>query len=71
MTRTKNEVLTIRTTPEIKALLKLAAECEHRSAASMVEVLVLDYARLHGLAVPGPNPARKARGKRETRENDK
>ncbi len=50
MARIKNEVLTIRTTAEVKALLKLAAEREHRSAASMVEVLVLDYARSHGLA---------------------
>ena len=54
MARIKNEVLTIRTTAEVKALLKLAAEREHRSAASMVEVLVLDYARSHGLAVPDP-----------------
>jgi hypothetical protein len=50
MPRTKNDVLTIRTTAEVKALLKLAAEREHRSAASMVEVLVLDYAKTHGLA---------------------
>ena len=42
--RTKNEVLTIRTTAEVKALLKLAADRESRSAASMVEVLVLDSA---------------------------
>ncbi len=59
MPRTKNEVLTIRTTAEVKALLKLAAEREHRSATSMVEVLVLDYAKSHGLAVPDPDqPAR-------------
>ena len=51
MARTKNEVLTIRTTAEVKALLKLAAERERRSAASMVEVLVLDYAKAHGLDV--------------------
>jgi uncharacterized protein (DUF1778 family) len=47
--RTKNEVLTIRTTAEVKSLLKLAAEREHRSAASMFEVLVLEYAETHGL----------------------
>lgn len=50
MPRTKNEVLTIRTTTEVKALLRLAAERERRSVASMVEVLVLDHARAHGLA---------------------
>ncbi len=63
MARTKNEVLTIRTTAEIKALLKLAAERERRSAASMVEVLVLEYAQAHGLAVPEPGPGRKGAGK--------
>jgi uncharacterized protein (DUF1778 family) len=63
MARTKNEVLTIRTTAEIKALLKLAAERERRSAASMVEVLVLDYAQAHGLAAPESAPQRKGAGK--------
>lgn len=55
MARTKNEVLTIRTTAEVKALLRLAAEREHRSAASMIEVLVLDYAKAHRLVVPVSN----------------
>ncbi len=59
MARTKNEVLTIRTTAEVKALLKLAAERERRSAASMVEVLVLEYAQAHGLAVPETDPPRR------------
>ena len=64
MARTKNEVLTIRTTAEVKALLKLAAERERRSAASMIEVLVLDYARSHGLAVSdSAPPARKGSAK--------
>ena len=63
MARTKNEVLTIRTTAEVKALLKLAAERERRSAASMIEVLVLDYAKAHGLAVTEPGPGRKGAGK--------
>jgi uncharacterized protein (DUF1778 family) len=52
MPRNKNEVLSIRTTTEVKTLLRLAAEREHRSAASMMEVLVLDYARSHDLVVP-------------------
>jgi len=50
MPRTKNEVLTIRTTAEVKALLRLAAEQERRSVASMVEVLVLNHAHARGLA---------------------
>ena len=45
MPRQKNETLTIRTTAEIKDLLRQAAEREHRSLASMIEVLVRDYAK--------------------------
>ena len=36
MPRTKNEVLTIRTTADVKALLKLAAERERRSALARI-----------------------------------
>ncbi len=45
MPRQKNETLTIRTTAEIKDLLRQAAHREHRSLASMIEVLVRDYAK--------------------------
>lgn len=45
MPRQKNETLTIRTSAEIKDLLRQAAEREHRSLASMIEVLVMDYAK--------------------------
>jgi len=55
MPRLKNVVVTIRTTDEIKSLLQLAAERERRSATSMVEMLVLDYARKHGISLPDPS----------------
>ncbi len=72
MARTKNEVLTIRTTAEVKALLKLAAERERRSASSMVEVLVLDYAEAHGLTLPEPDQAgRKGKARPERTENNR
>lgn len=45
-------VFTIRTTAKVKALLKLAAKREHRSAASMIEILVLDDVKAHRLTVP-------------------
>lgn len=54
MPRYKNETLSIRTTPEIKSLLRQLAEGERRSVASMVEVLVLERAATHGLVVPPP-----------------
>jgi len=49
MSRLKDETLSIRTSSEIKQLLRLAAERERRSVASMVEVLILEYARARDL----------------------
>jgi hypothetical protein len=49
MSRRKDETLSIRTSSEVKELLRLAAQEEHRSVASMIEVLVLDYARKNNL----------------------
>ena len=51
MSRLKDETLSLRTSGEIKQLLRLAAERERRSIASMVEVLVLEYARVHDLTL--------------------
>ncbi|MBW5416220.1 MULTISPECIES: hypothetical protein [Pseudomonas] len=48
MKRPKDETLSIRTSSDIKQLLRMAAEKEHRSIASMVEVLILNYAQKHG-----------------------
>lgn len=45
----KDETLSIRTSADIKQLLRMAAEKEHRSIASMMEVLILNYAQQHGL----------------------
>ena len=56
MKRTKDETLSIRTSADIKQLLKLAAEREHRSVASMIEVLVLGYAHEHGLEMAAEVP---------------
>lgn len=54
MSRLKDETVSIRTSAEIKQLLRLAAERERRSVASMVEILVLEYARQHGLQAEAP-----------------
>jgi len=62
MSRLKAETLSIRTTGEIKHLLRLAAERERRSVASMVEILVLEYARQHSFEAAPPEPAPPANG---------
>jgi uncharacterized protein (DUF1778 family) len=51
MSRLKDETLSIRTSAEIKQLLRLAADRERRSVSSMVEILVLEYARNHDLSL--------------------
>ncbi len=56
MSRLKEESLSIRTSIEIKQLLRLAAERERRSVASMVEILVLEYARQHDLQTDASLP---------------
>lgn len=57
MSRLKAETHSIRTSTKIKQLLRLAAERERRSVASMVEILVLEYARQHGLEVHKTQPS--------------
>lgn len=47
MARNKKVSISIRTTPEIKELMRLGAERECRSIASMIEALVVNYARQH------------------------
>lgn len=61
MSRRKDETLSIRTSSEVKELLRLAAQKEHRSVASMIEVLVLNYARKNNLRsaeIPDGNEAK-------------
>lgn len=48
----KTEVLSIKTTPEIKTALKQIAARENRSMANTLEALVLDY--LARLQLPPP-----------------
>lgn len=49
MTRLKDETLSIRTSADIKQLLRLAADRERRSVVSMIEVLIVNYAKTHGI----------------------
>lgn len=59
MAVTKTEVVSVRVPPDVKTALVAAAEQERRSLASMVEFMVLDYCRTHGIALVLPaKPAR-------------
>lgn len=59
MTSAKDETLSFRTSKEIKQLLKAAADKEHRSQASMLEVLILEYAKKHHLKPAESDMSRK------------
>uniref|UniRef100_UPI001F11B1B6 hypothetical protein n=1 Tax=Pseudomonas viridiflava TaxID=33069 RepID=UPI001F11B1B6 len=67
MKRLKNETLSIRTSTDIKQLLRMAAEKEHRSIASMMEVLILSYAEQHGLKVNAAKETSNTKDKIELR----
>ncbi len=58
MKHLKDETLSIRTSADIKQLLRMAADKEHRSIASMMEVLILNYAQTHGL-MPEDNQSKR------------
>ena len=43
--KTKTSVMTLRVSPEIKAAAELAAERDHRSVTSLIEVLILNHCK--------------------------
>lgn len=54
MTRHKTEAINLRMwmSPEMKAMLRAAAEREHRTLSNMIEHLLIDYCERH--AIPRP-----------------
>ncbi|SFD48666.1 hypothetical protein [Paracidovorax konjaci] len=53
MSQRKSQAINLRMTPELKELLRLAAERERRTLSNMLEVLILDYCQQHGLTAGG------------------
>lgn len=50
MSERKTEVVNLRMAPQVKELLRLAAAHERRTLSNMLEVLIVEYCRLHGLS---------------------
>jgi hypothetical protein len=48
-------------TPEMKEMLHLAAEREHRTLSNMLETLILGYCQEHGIVAPTKPPTRQRR----------
>jgi uncharacterized protein (DUF1778 family) len=52
----KSDTLNLRVTPELKELIREAAEREHRTIANFIEVLVRQHCVEHGVAVQSKQP---------------
>ena len=65
MVAPKNATLTLRIETGLKGALKIAADAEHRSIANMVEVLIPDHCKRHGIAIQNPSDTPKAGGKND------
>lgn len=55
--RTKTLAATIRLSPEVRAAWEAAATAERRSLASMFEVAMLEYVRVHHIEAPWDDKA--------------
>ncbi|ATU63064.1 hypothetical protein [Piscinibacter gummiphilus] len=66
MAVTKTEVVSVRVPPDVKAALVTAAEQERRSLASMVEFMVVDYCKTHGINLATAPIAKPAKSRRST-----
>ena len=53
MTAAKTQVVSVRVEQHIKTALQTAAECEMRSVANMLEVMVVAYCRAQGYPLEG------------------
>ncbi|PKO80622.1 MAG: hypothetical protein CVU19_11390 [Betaproteobacteria bacterium HGW-Betaproteobacteria-13] len=54
MTRHKTEAINLRMSPEMKAMLRFAADREHRTLSNMIEHLLIDYCARNAIACPAP-----------------
>jgi len=52
MARLKTEAINLRMSPQMKAMLRLAAEREHRTLSNMIEHLLIDYCARNAIDVP-------------------
>lgn len=55
----KTEAVNLRMAPDVKELLRLAADREHRTLSNMLEVLVLQHCEQQGISLPAGRTRRK------------
>jgi len=64
MATIKTATLTFRIDPRLKEALRIAADQEHRSIANMIEILIRDYCKQRGIAIPPSEEAKNNHGAR-------
>ena len=69
MARQKTEAINLRMTPQMKEMLRLAADREHRTLSNMIEHLLIDYCERHAIPRPVPANAKPAPRRRNSSEN--
>ena len=52
MVATKTATLNLRINPAIKEVAREAANREHRSVASFIEILIRQHCEVHGITIP-------------------
>jgi hypothetical protein len=50
--RRKTQAINLRMSPSTKALLRAAAERDHRTLSNLLELLILEHCQKHGIEVP-------------------
>jgi hypothetical protein len=61
VTLRKTTAINLRMAPDMKEMLRLAAEREHRTLSNMLETLILGYCQEHGIVVPTKPPTSQRR----------
>ena len=54
--KTKTAVMTMRVSPQIKAAAEMAAERDHRSVTSLIEVLIINHCKTLDIKPETVNP---------------
>lgn len=52
--KTKTTTVTLRVTPQLKAAAEEAADRDHRSLTSFIEVLILNHCETQKIQIPAP-----------------
>jgi len=52
MVATKTATLNLRIDPFLKEALRVAAMQDHRSIANMVEIMIREHCKTHGISIP-------------------